>query len=239
MNNKRLIALTISLILGIVPGLCVLSFASDEPGTSTEAEQHFEKANELRKAADYYAAITEYKKVMSLSPESKIAQNAQYWIGQSHFAAGQLDAASSAFQKLLDDYPASTVDSSIKQMIERVQQAKKIKSLSLVEAALKGDIDQVKLHLSLGADVNTKDKLEIALHPAASKGHTEIEDIAPFVSGLVGKEMLEDGDMEKGVLSAGQSMGLVRDIPTCQELFDRIMAEAEEIINAKFAQAIA
>ena len=71
-----------------------------------------------------------------------------------------------------------------------------------------------------------------------SKGDTKIEDIAPLVSGLVGKEMLENGEMGKGVLSAGQSMGLVQDIPTCQELFDRIMAEAEEIINKKFAQAI-
>ena len=71
-----------------------------------------------------------------------------------------------------------------------------------------------------------------------SKGDTQIKDIAPYVSGLVGKEMLEDGEMEKGVLSAGQSMGLVRDIPTCQELFDRIMAEAEEIIKSKFSHAI-
>ncbi|CAB1056738.1 putative oxidoreductase, nitronate monooxygenase family [Olavius sp. associated proteobacterium Delta 1] len=71
-----------------------------------------------------------------------------------------------------------------------------------------------------------------------SIGDTKIEDIAPFVSGLVGKEMLEDGEMGKGVLSAGQSMGLVRDVPSCQELFDRIMAEAEEIIKSKFAQAI-
>ena len=70
----------------------------------------------------------------------------------------------------------------------------------------------------------------------ARKGDTKIEDIAPFVSGLVGKEMLEDGEMGKGVLSAGQSMGLVRDIPTCQELFDRIMAEAQDIIREKFGQ---
>ena len=72
-----------------------------------------------------------------------------------------------------------------------------------------------------------------------SKGDTQIKDIAPYVSGLVGKEMLEDGEMGKGVLSAGQSMGLVRDIPTCQELFDRIMTEAEAIIKSKFSQAIA
>ena len=71
-----------------------------------------------------------------------------------------------------------------------------------------------------------------------SKGDTKIEDIAPFVSGLVGKEMLEDGEMEKGVLSAGQSMGLVRDIPTCRQLLDNIMTQAEAIIKEKFAQTI-
>ncbi len=71
-----------------------------------------------------------------------------------------------------------------------------------------------------------------------SKGNTKIEDIAPFVSGLEGKEMLEEGDLEKGVLAVGQSVGLIHDIPTCQELLDRIMEEAEEIITSKFAQCI-
>ena len=85
---------------------------------------------------------------------------------------------------------------------------------------------------------------ERVLHNAAvekvleieSKGDTKIEDIVPFVSGLVGKEMLQEGDMEKGVLSAGQCMGLIRDIPTCRELLDRIMAEAEAIIKERHGQ---
>jgi NADH:quinone reductase (non-electrogenic) len=71
-----------------------------------------------------------------------------------------------------------------------------------------------------------------------SRGNTKIEDIVPYVAGSVGKEMLEDGQMEKGVLSAGQSMGFIEDIPTCQELLDRIMAQAEEIIKQKFSQVI-
>ena len=71
-----------------------------------------------------------------------------------------------------------------------------------------------------------------------SRGNTKIEDIVPYVSGLVGKEMLEDGQMEKGVLSAGQSMGLVRDIPTCRQLLDRIMEEAEKIVREKFSQVL-
>ena len=71
-----------------------------------------------------------------------------------------------------------------------------------------------------------------------SRGNTKIEDIVPFVSGLVGKEMLEQGQMEKGILAAGQTMGFVQDIPTCRELLDRIMTEAEQIITDKFSQMI-
>jgi NAD(P)H-dependent flavin oxidoreductase YrpB (nitropropane dioxygenase family) len=70
------------------------------------------------------------------------------------------------------------------------------------------------------------------------EGETKIEDLAPYVSGLVGKKMLEDGQMEKGIMVAGQSMGLVRDIPTCKELLDRIMDEAEAMIKEKFTQVI-
>ena len=85
---------------------------------------------------------------------------------------------------------------------------------------------------------------ERVLHNAAvekvleieSKGDTKIEDIVPYVSGLVGKEMLQEGDMEKGVLSAGQCMGLIRDIPTCRELLDRIMADAVAIIKERHRQ---
>jgi len=71
-----------------------------------------------------------------------------------------------------------------------------------------------------------------------SRGNTKIEEIVPFVSGLVGKEMLEQGQMDKGILAAGQTMGFVQDIPTCRELLDRIMTEAEQIITDKFSQVI-
>jgi len=72
-----------------------------------------------------------------------------------------------------------------------------------------------------------------------SRGNTQIQDLIPYVSGLVGKEMLENGEMEKGTMAAGQCIGLIRDIPTCRELLDRIMAEAEEVINTRFTAMLA
>jgi ankyrin repeat protein len=173
MNHKRLISLTICLVSAVVPGICISSFAER---TNTEAEQHFEKANELRKVADYGAAITEYKKVISLSPNSRIAQDAQYWLGQSYFEAGQFDAALSAFQKLLDGYPESAIILSTELMIKRVQKAQNTKSL--LQVVKKGDLDQAKKLIAEGADVNAKDSSGCtALHYAALNDRRDIGEL--------------------------------------------------------------
>jgi Tol biopolymer transport system component len=99
---------------------------SAKTGTIREAQQHFEKANELLKCLDYEAAIAEYGKVIDLSSDSKIAQDAQYWIGQSHFRAGQFDAAQATFAKLIETYPTSAIVPVTKLMVDRVEQAKKV-----------------------------------------------------------------------------------------------------------------
>ncbi|MFP4572922.1 MAG: NAD(P)H-dependent flavin oxidoreductase [Desulfobacterales bacterium] len=69
-----------------------------------------------------------------------------------------------------------------------------------------------------------------------SRGDTKIEDIAPYVSGDRGKKMLESGDIDSGVLSAGQCMGLIRDIPSCRELVERIINQANAVIQEKFTK---
>jgi len=154
MNHKKLISIATCFILSVVFGLSALSLAGDASEADAEAEQHYEKAYELRKAADFDAAIAEYEKVISLSPNSKIGQNAQYWIGQSYFESKQFDAALSAFQSLLDKHPASSIAPSAKQMIEQVQQAKK--NRALFEAVKEADVEKVKLLIAEGANVDTK-----------------------------------------------------------------------------------
>lgn len=57
-------------------------------------------------------------------------------------------------------------------------------------------------------------------------------DIAPEVAGVYPKVM-QDGDMEAGAWSCGMVAGLIHDVPTVKELIDRIMAEADEIINSR------
>lgn len=41
------------------------------------------------------------------------------------------------------------------------------------------------------------------------------------------------GDMEAGAWSCGMVAGLIHDIPSCKELIDRIMSEADQIINKR------
>jgi len=60
------------------------------------------------------------------------------------------------------------------------------------------------------------------------------EDIVEQVAGVYPRIMI-DGEMDAGAWSCGMVTGLIHDIPTCQELIDRIMAEAEEIIRGRLA----
>ncbi|KAL9598618.1 MAG: hypothetical protein Q9219_004363 [cf. Caloplaca sp. 3 TL-2023] len=56
------------------------------------------------------------------------------------------------------------------------------------------------------------------------------EDVAPYVSGKRGREVFLNGDVDHGVWTAGQVIGLIHDIPTCKDLIERIEREAEETL---------
>ncbi|MCH7910146.1 MAG: nitronate monooxygenase [Candidatus Hydrogenedentes bacterium] len=64
-----------------------------------------------------------------------------------------------------------------------------------------------------------------------ARGNATIDDIKHLVSGERGKKVLEEGNMDDGIWSGGMIQGLIHDIPSCEELIHRIVAEAEEIIH--------
>ena len=63
----------------------------------------------------------------------------------------------------------------------------------------------------------------------------KFSDVQELVAGTAGRELLKTGDMTKGVFWAGMVQGLIHDIPTVQELIDRIIGDAEEILDARLA----
>jgi len=65
------------------------------------------------------------------------------------------------------------------------------------------------------------------------KGATlKIDDIHDQVAGVYPRVMV-DGDMEAGAWSCGMVVGLINDVPTVKQLIDRIMADAEAIIQQR------
>jgi NADH:quinone reductase (non-electrogenic) len=69
-------------------------------------------------------------------------------------------------------------------------------------------------------------------------GETRFEDIQSLVQGVKGRELLEDGDLDKGIWSAGMIVGLIDDIPSCEELIARIVNDAEEIIKNRLKNIV-
>jgi NADH:quinone reductase (non-electrogenic) len=63
----------------------------------------------------------------------------------------------------------------------------------------------------------------------------QFEDVKDLVAGSRGVKVYEVGDLDAGIWSVGTAMGLINDIPTCEELVSRIVADAEEIIVEKLA----
>ena len=81
--------------------------------------------------------------------------------------------------------------------------------------------------------VMTNEAVERLLLIEKEKGDDlKFEDIIEQVAGVYPKIMRE-GTMDAGAWSCGMVAGLIHDIPTCQELIDRIMAEAEDIIRGR------
>jgi nitronate monooxygenase len=61
----------------------------------------------------------------------------------------------------------------------------------------------------------------------------QIDDIRHLVAGSENRKVLKQGEMDAGAWSCGMVAGLIHDVPTCQELLDSIMAEAEALITRR------
>jgi len=68
--------------------------------------------------------------------------------------------------------------------------------------------------------------------------HT-IEDLIEYVSGEKSRAVLETGDIDHGIIWGGQTVGLIKDVPTVKELVDRIISEAAGIVTERLTYFLA
>ena len=62
-------------------------------------------------------------------------------------------------------------------------------------------------------------------------GNGEPQEIFVAAAGAKALKMYQEGDLDVGVTSCGQGIGLVNDIPSVEELFDRMIKEAEKVLK--------
>eukprot|EP01090_Pellita_catalonica_P013671 TRINITY_DN329_c0_g1_i2.p1 TRINITY_DN329_c0_g1~~TRINITY_DN329_c0_g1_i2.p1 ORF type:complete len:285 (-),score=37.79 TRINITY_DN329_c0_g1_i2:6-860(-) len=60
-------------------------------------------------------------------------------------------------------------------------------------------------------------------------------DLAHLVSGKRGRTVYTKGDKEAGIWTAGLVIGLINDIPTCKQLLDGMVSDAQTIISKRMA----
>ena len=61
-------------------------------------------------------------------------------------------------------------------------------------------------------------------------GGCEFADIQPLVSGQRGRQALHSGNVDGGLVWAGQVVGLIDDVPRCDELMERMVRECREAL---------
>ena len=86
-----------------------------------KAEEHLKKGNELFKRWEYEEAIKEYENAVNCGPNTELALNARYCIGQSWYRAGKYDEALATFTKIIDENPGSNIAPVSELMVEQVK----------------------------------------------------------------------------------------------------------------------
>ena len=75
------------------------------PGESDVVRRNYEEARKLLEEKDYRGSIARFKEFLKKYPESDYSDNAQYWIGEGHYALREFDQAILEFDAVRRKYP--------------------------------------------------------------------------------------------------------------------------------------
>ena len=62
------------------------------------------------------------------------------------------------------------------------------------------------------------------------KGAT-LEELLPLISGRIGEQAYQVGNIDNAMISVGQGIGLIHDIPGVKEIIDGIISESEGVMR--------
>jgi tol-pal system protein YbgF len=81
--------------------------AGGSPAAAGADQGAYNQAFDILKAGKYADAITAFQQFLQTNPQSSLADNAQYWLGESYYVTRDFQNAAAAFQTVLDRWPDS------------------------------------------------------------------------------------------------------------------------------------
>jgi tol-pal system protein YbgF len=83
------------------------SAAAGDTAAGFDDKTAYEAAFNLLKDGQYDRAIVAFQKFLTAYPDSQLAENAQYWLGEANYVNKAFSDAQAAFQRVVDKYPQS------------------------------------------------------------------------------------------------------------------------------------
>lgn len=81
--------------------------ASSPPASVGDEQTLYDKALDQLKGRDYGAAAESFRSLAAAYPNGQLADNTQYWLGETYYVTQEYDHAAAAFQRVLANWPAS------------------------------------------------------------------------------------------------------------------------------------
>ena len=100
---------------------------------------------------------------------------------------------------------------------------------ALVEAS---ELDTRLVMRSIGATHRVWDNAAAQRCAEVEESGGSFEEVINVVSGEKSREMYDEGNLDAGIVSCGQGIGLIKEIPTVQDYFDRIMSQVENTLKS-------
>jgi len=89
-------------------GTSAAAGSSAASGSDSAGDQAaYAHAFESLKATDYAGAITRFRDMLRTYPQSQLAGNAQYWLGEAYYVTHDYDNAAASFRAVGEQYPQS------------------------------------------------------------------------------------------------------------------------------------
>jgi tol-pal system protein YbgF len=92
---------------GAAAGAAAAAAAGAGSADSGEDKGAYQAAFNLLKDGQYDRAIVAFQKFLVAYPDSSLADNAQYWLGEAYYVNKSYPEAEAAFQRVVDKYPQS------------------------------------------------------------------------------------------------------------------------------------